>query len=191
MADHGYTYKPLNRQADSIRLLTIDRAESGEIDCHLHEHSASQCPEYIALSYTWGLPSPVRSIHLDGSRFPVRENLFFALELIRKRISSQASQAQDREPMRSSTNWTYEERNKYMVNPGGWRCFWIDAICTYSDRSSIKHLRNLRCLFPRLRAKLGSGNFTLRVFKVEIYQYIAFYPHPVMPPSPRLARSSC
>jgi hypothetical protein len=27
---------------------------------------------------------------------------------------------------------------------------WIDAICTYSDRSRIKHFRNLRCFFPHL-----------------------------------------
>lgn len=28
------------------------------------------------------------------------------------------------------------------------RYLWIDAICTYSNRSRIKSLRNLRCLFP-------------------------------------------
>jgi hypothetical protein len=27
---------------------------------------------------------------------------------------------------------------------------WIDALCIYSDRSSTKHLRNLRCLIPHL-----------------------------------------
>jgi hypothetical protein len=30
------------------------------------------------------------------------------------------------------------------------RVLWADAICTYPDRSRIKHRRNLRCLFPEL-----------------------------------------
>jgi hypothetical protein len=38
-------------------------------------------------------------------------------------------------------------RVRYLDRP---RILWADAICSYSDRSSIKHLRNLRYLIPHL-----------------------------------------
>lgn len=55
------------------------------------------------------------------------------------------------------------------------RILWVDAVCVYSDRSRMKHLGNLRCLFPhREEPNRDQDNF-LYVFKVKTYQYIANY----------------
>lgn len=47
----------------------------------------------------------------------------------------------------------------------GVRRLWVDAICTYFDRSSIKNLRNRRCLIPHLeeptRVPFGTRKFFL------------------------------
>ena len=40
--------------------------------------------DYIALSYAWGPPSPTRSITLNERPFEVTENLYYALEQLRK-----------------------------------------------------------------------------------------------------------
>src|SRR5271170_983143 len=72
----------------------------------------------------------------------------------------------------------------------------VDAVCIYQDRYRSKCCRNLRfepqfCEgvgFAHLTCRIGK--FTLRVFIMEIYQYIAFYLHLTIPPSRRLACSS-
>ena len=64
------------------------------------------------------------------------------------------------------------------------------------DRYRSKCCRNLRCepqfcegvVFAHLACRMGK--FTLRVFIMEIYLYIAFYLHLTIPSSRRLARSS-
>ena len=66
------------------------------------------------------------------------------------------------------------------------KLLWIDRLCTYPDRYRIKHCRNLR-LGPLFSEVFDlAGKFTFRVFKVGIYQYIAFYFYATMPPSRRL-----
>jgi Heterokaryon incompatibility protein (HET)/Ankyrin repeat len=41
------------------------------------------CPEYRAVSYTWGDPSPTRQIHVEGQSLTVRENLWQFLDSAR------------------------------------------------------------------------------------------------------------
>src|SRR5256885_12454433 len=73
----------------------------------------------------------------------------------------------------------------------------IDSVCMYQDRYRSKCCRNLKfepqfCEgvgFAHLACRIGK--FTLRVFIREIYQYIAFYLDLTIPPSRRLAHSSC
>ena len=47
--------------------------------------SMEDLPEYIALSYTWGEPSPARTIILNGEPFQVRQNLWDFMAQARSR----------------------------------------------------------------------------------------------------------
>lgn len=66
------------------------------------------------------------------------------------------------------------------------RCIWIDALCLYLDRYRTKCRRNLRF---RLLFSEGFRFTHLGYSDREIYPYIAFYLHLVMPPSRRLTCS--
>jgi len=120
-----YKHIPLREHPPEIRLVTIEKAESPEAPIHMRlEHVDFHFTlQYYALSYTWDSPGPgfpadwgdgsTRTIRIDDQDFPVRLNLFSAIESLRLRGFSGAK-------------------------------FWIDAICIYSDRSRMKHCRNLR-----------------------------------------------
>jgi len=127
---------------------------------------------YIALYYEWIIPSALKfkgtatQIHVDGRPFCVTPNLHAALTMLSGCLRALMAKV------------------------------WIDAICIYQDRYRSKYCRNLRfetqfCEgvgFAHLTCRIGK--FTLRVFMMEIYQYIAFHLHLTIPPSRRLARSS-
>ncbi|KAF7551467.1 hypothetical protein G7Z17_g4967 [Cylindrodendrum hubeiense] len=76
-----------------IRLVRLPDATSNSSPPHLtlHTFPLAECPNYLAISYTWGPPErdwPAYSAHdllaivLDGRRFAVRPNLFHALEQV-------------------------------------------------------------------------------------------------------------
>lgn len=77
-------YSPL-ADPKNIRLLkllpSVDRSEP--IKCIIEEADLSKGPEYEALSYVWGNPSPQRTVILNGRSFPVGENLEAALRQLR------------------------------------------------------------------------------------------------------------
>jgi len=54
-----------------------------------------------------------------------------------------------KQPCRVTTN-LYDALGNLRCENGRTRTLWIDAICTYSDRSSMKHLRHLRPLIQYL-----------------------------------------
>ncbi|PZD28569.1 HET domain containing protein [Pyrenophora tritici-repentis] len=62
----------------NFRLLTIEPCSdpNDEVYCNLHVRAMEEPPQYIALSYTWGEPSPTRMIMLNGRPFRVRQNLW-------------------------------------------------------------------------------------------------------------------
>ncbi|KAE9365621.1 HET-domain-containing protein, partial [Stipitochalara longipes BDJ] len=82
-----FAYKPLSRDVDSIRLLTLQPSDqepakgktNPEVRCKLSHVTFAEKPQYQALSYTWGDPHHLKEIILDGVRVKVRENLFWAL----------------------------------------------------------------------------------------------------------------
>ncbi|KAK5027295.1 hypothetical protein LTS07_006896 [Exophiala sideris] len=61
--------------------------ESFSVSQHLAEKGLS-CPEYWALSYTWGSPSPQRWIEVDGQILDIRDNLWRFLRRVRHQTSS-------------------------------------------------------------------------------------------------------
>lgn len=87
-ADSGlYASLPLPNDRDCIRLLDIHPGKLGtRIECTLRCVSLDDKPAYDALSYTWGPPSKEIEIIVNGTHaVAVRENLFLALQALRKR----------------------------------------------------------------------------------------------------------
>lgn len=72
----------------NIRLLVLSPGRVNEpIECFLDHYPLQDCPNYTALSYTWGSPGASVLIYLDGASFWVRLNLYFFLEGYRDRYN--------------------------------------------------------------------------------------------------------
>ena len=85
--DDAYVYEALATDRPRIRLITVWQGvrrasypypptDSDEILCTIKTFEMDKAPSYIALSYTWGEPIPLHTIRLNGSSYPIRENLF-------------------------------------------------------------------------------------------------------------------
>lgn len=85
-----FHYKALDRARDEIRLLRLIPSEDNAsiITCDLVHVSLHECPNYEALSYTWGLPNFSCGILVNGEAFPVTENLLLALHALRSETSA-------------------------------------------------------------------------------------------------------
>lgn len=85
-----YKYEPLNRERNEIRLLELFPAtESNKIKARLFSHSLDDLSIYNALPYTWGDPSIIKAIELDGDKdFHVFASLEKALHDIRHHDNS-------------------------------------------------------------------------------------------------------
>ena len=100
----SFPYKPLPT-ARSTRLIRLEKIHYEDewdkpVVCHLQTVDLSRCPEYYALSYTWGDPRPrdqhdggdenlaylqsYLSISCEGLQFRVRKNLYEALQHLRR-----------------------------------------------------------------------------------------------------------
>ncbi|QDS77739.1 hypothetical protein FKW77_004575 [Venturia effusa] len=149
-----HVYQHLDKTSNDIRLASVERRRDGSIQCNLHTYPINEAPPFIALSYTWGLPSPVRTIVLDGEDFMVRENLHAALLMLLQKkehrydfpswfpsvpmhdLDSMSKESvnpsvSDLEPF-SAPEWDMMDRTSEMT---AWGFFWIDAICI--DQESI------------------------------------------------------
>lgn len=82
-----FEYSPLNLERPSLRLLRLHAGDGVQpIECQLVQafFDGEHVPDYEAVSYTWGRDE-FFEITLDGSRFPVRSNLWALLHDIRYR----------------------------------------------------------------------------------------------------------
>jgi len=71
-----YPYQPLPAP-NYIRLLTLNMGNfSGSLD----SYCLDTCPEYIALSYTWGRGGLLDDFPCSGARLSLQPNLFQALQ---------------------------------------------------------------------------------------------------------------
>jgi hypothetical protein len=110
-----FIHSPLDLSMKQIRLLRLSDAgypTAGPISFQL-EHfdvGSSSCPEYRALSYTWGSPEHTDDISINQCRFTVRRNLFEFLCAI---------------------------RDKYHDHASHW--FWIDAVCIEQNNTLEKN----------------------------------------------------
>lgn len=78
-----FEYRPVGRS--QIRVLKSQpAAESGTLSyqlIHLSQYSATK-QLYSALSYTWGAPGDTLTVRVNDEDFPVRSNLYAALQQI-------------------------------------------------------------------------------------------------------------
>ncbi|KAL6364813.1 hypothetical protein LRP88_00786 [Fusarium phalaenopsidis] len=77
-------YTPLS-DPDTIRVLEISLLHPGshQLSGRLTIESLHDQPDYVALSYVWGAPSPTDPlIEIDGHPFQVRESLFQAIKVL-------------------------------------------------------------------------------------------------------------
>lgn len=91
-SDTPFTYRDLNPDHDEIRLFRIKPAPNFDdpIQLDLSYHRFDERPEYLTVSYTWGVPFDGLGpewddpkfklpITINGHRFSIRKNLFTAL----------------------------------------------------------------------------------------------------------------
>jgi Heterokaryon incompatibility protein (HET) len=78
----AFEYGPLIG-SNALRLLKVSPADAdGALNLTLcHAILSEESDRYVALSYTWGSPDPIRHTALNGKRFPVRENLYEFLRI--------------------------------------------------------------------------------------------------------------
>ncbi|KAH8722330.1 heterokaryon incompatibility protein-domain-containing protein [Phaeosphaeriaceae sp. PMI808] len=90
--------------------MTIIPEPSGEVRCHLKNAylDDDMTPEYRAVSYVWGSPTPLKRISINGRFLKVRENLYAFFEAFRARLYK----------FRSDDTFKDEEQ---------W--LWVDQIC--------------------------------------------------------------
>jgi hypothetical protein len=78
------SYRPLDNDSNEIRLLKVSPGFGSDmISCTLAHASLDSCLTYRAISYTWGGPTALKTILLDGEKFQVRRNAYDALLQLR------------------------------------------------------------------------------------------------------------
>jgi hypothetical protein len=83
-----YVYDTLRTDISHIRLVKLWRGQTypwsrisdSEFGCGIEIFEASKAPRYVALSYTWGDPTPSHQIWLNGQRYCIRANLYDFLQ---------------------------------------------------------------------------------------------------------------
>jgi hypothetical protein len=121
---------------DQIRLLRLRNGyDNDPIACDYVVGSLSNPPRYTAISYTWGDPTPTRTIQVEGKDVRVHHNCYYALWQVR-RVYSTSSDLQH---------------------------FWIDALCIDQNDLQEKGLqvqemgRIFNCA-TRVAASLGASD---------------------------------
>lgn len=126
-------YQPL--QGSDIRVVKF-RSYSpaldnyARIEAKLYHVPLDTSADFFASSYAQGDPNSTTMISLDGSDFPVTNNLWQAIMYLRNRFNTQRKHHDKILP-----RLTIDERGEC---DNGWLdyaiCWWIDAICLYFNR---------------------------------------------------------
>ncbi|KAF4962548.1 hypothetical protein FSARC_9326 [Fusarium sarcochroum] len=83
--EEPFSYLPLPLRG-WFRLLTIDpsKDEASAISCKLQHYDVSECPQYEAISYTWGNENATERMLVNDGFFALRPNLHAALKALRR-----------------------------------------------------------------------------------------------------------
>jgi len=86
-----FQYQPLDPSVDYTRLVEFKPAEDANDAprCKLVHVTFGERPKYEALSYIWGDETEKKNIFVDGKEFLVGQNLWDALQYLRKRVNGQ------------------------------------------------------------------------------------------------------
>lgn len=131
---NSFQHDPIDRD-NEIRLLTLSPVVSTDdiVSCEISHHARSSCPEYEALSYTWGNLTREKAILCNGKTMMVTESCEAALRALRDR--------QERKSRKSSSTlssltrslsgllWDDQTRQGESQEPREPPKIWIDAIC--------------------------------------------------------------
>lgn len=83
-----YSSTSIDNHSRDIRLVEIlhnsSAQQSDTIECKLHRYSLDDCPQYTALSYTWGPANNSKEIRCNGLPLLIRDNLWKYLDEMRK-----------------------------------------------------------------------------------------------------------
>ncbi|KAF2822390.1 HET-domain-containing protein, partial [Ophiobolus disseminans] len=76
-----FTHDPLPESTPHIRLLQLVQGDfDQDIICNLSIWPLDTAPSYIAISYTWGDPTPTVNITVNNRRMVGRQNCQYALQ---------------------------------------------------------------------------------------------------------------
>jgi hypothetical protein len=126
-----YDDHPLQDRLQAFRLIRIERLADEVISCTFSVHQILGSPPFIALSYTWGPPSPTKYISVDGYRLQIRKNLYLALNsLLDHEDKYHAKTPADQSPSsyESTSGNVFRYFSSFTKSHMG-PYFWIDQIC--------------------------------------------------------------
>lgn len=67
----AHVYRPLDALKESIQLLKVQPSQLGRPEVSLETFKVTDAPPFVALSYTWGAPSPIYITLVDGATLSV------------------------------------------------------------------------------------------------------------------------
>ena len=118
-----YRHQALNTSTRQIRLIKLRPGQSKQPQCDISVFDLGSAPPFVALSYTWGPPSPQFDILVNGDSLSVRKNLF---QFFQAYLMITDEDSQQKPPPGGYRDW--ETRwDEYL---------WIDQICI--DQSSVR-----------------------------------------------------
>ena len=118
-----YRHQALDTSTRQIRLIKLRRGQPDKPQCDISVFDLDSAPPFLALSYTWGPPSPQFDILVNGESLSIRENLY-------QFIQAYLMITDEGVPRPPPTRWYYHWESR------GDEYLWIDQICI--DQSSVR-----------------------------------------------------
>lgn len=135
-----YTYRPIDLEECSFRLIHLPKRDGGPLRCeifHTDLRDAENGMEYEALSYTWGDLHKSHELEVNGKTLPITRNLHLALQ--------------------------------HLQNPHEDRILWIDALCIDQENIEERghQVRNMASIYEnaiRVIIWLGQSTADIDIF---------------------------
>jgi hypothetical protein len=83
-----YKHQPLDTSIDEIRLLKLRKEKDGPVHCEIEVFPLERAPEYVALSYRWGPPSPSHDLLIGNKALKIRDILNSCLLELREELDT-------------------------------------------------------------------------------------------------------
>ena len=155
-----YCHQALDISTRQIRLIKLLPDQGGPPSCNIATFELSSAPSFVALSYTWGPPSPQFDILVNGKPLSIRENLFHFFQTYMRTTEEDVPW----EPLEEYYQWK-PLRADYCSGPTGDLYLWIDQICI--DQASVSE-RNHQV---GMMASIYSGCSGIIIWLGNIHEY--------------------